>query len=444
MPLGVLDKGREKTTLVLDTWARLEGEPLIVQWDADLSIAERSTLHDLVQNLAYLGRSESWTEARLLDRSMAATNGNAVVPCDDRPNPGRGWEQVALLAPLPGADYAAWREAAIREASSEFAVKKKLTKSDQKKIAAIEADFPADLISCLQVETGWLKKTGWSQPPGTRRVFYWRRSDALEVSVLTSPRRRRSMPVEAVLLSMATESGNDHALPSVTRTLPQAEMLHRALISILSRQDGRSVALSGRDDDGLPLQSAHRHAHVIPLDLDDDGHLDHILVWAPMGLDAAAQDAVRAMRLTFTKGGSAPLRLALAAEGTIRDISTLKGQHGETFRRLLGPANVWRSRTPFVPPRFVKKSGRNTIEGQLLAECESRGLTSPSQVHVIHPTESPVFLRHRHYVRKRRRGPAPPVDAGLSVELRFDAPVSGLIVLGYASHFGLGLFEALQ
>jgi CRISPR-associated protein Csb2 len=49
----------------------------------------------------------------------------------------------------------------------------------------------------------------------------------------------------------------------------------------------------------------------------------------------------------------------------------------------------------------------------------------------------------RHYVRRRQRGGGPPaVDVGYALRLRFAEPVQGPLTLGYASHFGLGLFVA--
>jgi len=55
---------------------------------------------------------------------------------------------------------------------------------------------------------------------------------------------------------------------------------------------------------------------------------------------------------------------------------------------------------------------------------------------------SPKSMRFRHYVRSRRKGAQPWQDSGLSVRLSFDNPVQGPLALGYASHFGLGLFAA--
>jgi CRISPR-associated protein Csb2 len=256
-----------------------------------------------------------------------------------------------------------------------------------------------------------------------------------------------SASVETMLLSMATASGNDHALPSIVRALPQAELLHRALISAVTRHGATCSVLSGCDDSGKPLCGPHEHAHILPLDLDGDGHLDHILIWAPMGLDAAVQRAVRAVRRTYTMGGIGPLRLALAGSGTLDELCSLGGAYGDSMRRIVGPSKGsrhWRSLTPFVPPRYMKKSGRNTLEGQVTDELASRGLPAPYIMEIIDPKEDAEILRQRHFIRTRRRGPAPPVDCGFSLKLAFVNPIKGPVCLGYGNHFGLGLFRAVD
>lgn len=56
----------------------------------------------------------------------------------------------------------------------------------------------------------------------------------------------------------------------------------------------------------------------------------------------------------------------------------------------------------------------------------------------------------RHFVRSRRRGsssPQPPVDVGFALRIEFDQPLAAVrfpTTLGYASHFGLGLFAAVN
>ena len=103
---------------------------------------------------------------------------------------------------------------------------------------------------------------------------------------------------------------------------------------------------------------------------------------------------------------------------------------------------MWCSATPFVQPRHLKRSGRNTLEGQVQAELASRGLPPASAVEVLSAQQEERARRHRHHVRIRRHGPRPPVDMGFTLRLRFEVPISGPLCLGYAGHFGLGRFEA--
>jgi len=479
MPLGVIEKGREKTTLVFDTWAKVGDGVLAVTWDVDLNEDETALLARLAENMGYLGRSESWVEARLAKSGERVTEGSDCFSEIGQVNPGPGWEQIPLIAPLAADDYLNWRTQQVGERLEQLPPiplpeKKKITQKDRKpsedreaERVNAEAPYPSDFIACLQVDTTELRRHGWSQPPGSRRVFFWRKTDALEAGAPKPRPRTRAVPaVEAMLLSMSTASGNDHTLPNITRTLPQAELLHRALVGIASRQNGHSIVLSGCDEHRQPLKQPHRHAHILPLDLDGDGHLEHILIWAPMGLDANAQAAIRAVRQTFTKGGVGSLKLALEAVGNLDNLRQLRGIYGEGMRALLSPtegATRWITRTPFVPPRYVKPHGANSLEGQVAAELASRGLSDllevkrldpvsdgKASIRLLDPDEqqseiepsnrSPDWLRFRHFVRTRRQGTAAPVDFGFALELRFETPQRGPIALGYGCHFGLGLF----
>lgn len=454
MPLAKFKNGREDTTLVFDTWAQVDDGTLAVTWDATLSGEETRLLSELAERLGYLGRSESWVLARLAQPDESLPGDDDCFPCDGEQAPGREWEQVPLMAPLSVERYGRWRQTAIDAESAKLptvdTAKKKLTKEEKKVLEQrrkLEGSYPPDLIACLQTTTGWLHQLGWSQPPGSERVFYWRRTNALEVG---APKVRRKTfsapPVEAMLLSMASASGNDHALPSVIRTLPQAELLHRALIKTASRNgDVPGKVLTGCDELGKPLTEPHRHAHLLPLDLDDDGHLEHILIWAPMRLDASAQAAIRAVRTTFTKGGVGPLRLALVGSGSLAELRELAGVYGEKLCGLIGPsagATEWTSVTPFVPPRYLKKRGKNTLEGQVIAELATRGHPEPVGISVLDARSDARQLRMRHFIRSRRQGPAAPVDVGYSLTLRFAEPIKGPLCLGYGCHFGLGVFAA--
>jgi CRISPR-associated protein Csb2 len=451
MPLAVLEaNGREKTTLVFDTWAQVDSGELGVRWDVELTEDEHVLMATLARHLSYLGRSESWVEARWLRDATAEGFAFDMLPCDEAVSPGPKWEQVALLALQPEPDFLAWRGTQVERALAPLPLpegKKRMPTALAKKRAAAIEPFPDTILACLQTDTTWQRSYGWSQPPGSRKVLYWRRADALKTamplgarSTLTAP------PVPFVLLALATASGNLHALPPLARSLPQGEMLHRQVVAArlkLAPAEAPSV-LGGCDDHGKPLAGPHQHAHLLSLDLDDDGHIDHLLAWAPQGLDALDQRALCHARGTYTKGGVGELSLSWAGAGSRIDLLRLTEPFGSTLRRTLGTARTWWSATPFVPPRHLKRSGRNTLVGQVQAELASRGLPPATMVEVLDAQSHELARRQRHHVRRRRSGPPPPTDQGYTLRLSFDAPTDGPLCIGYGSHFGLGRFEIVD
>ena len=469
MPIAKLENGREKTTLVFDTWAHIEDEDqeLIITWqDVTLEGAELFMLSNLVERLNYLGRSESWVEGRVTKNGETIPETNCFAEKRGE-MPDRNCEQVALLAPENAEAYKNWCADRLEYELAQLPLPKgkKPSKRLLKDRERIKEVYPKDLLDCLQKDTTWLRSHGWSRPPGSRRVFYWRQSDAISISARKKKLISRSgQRVKAMLLSLTNASRNDHALPSATRTLPQAELLHCALISIAAKVPGNlPQELTGRDEAGKPLQGAHEHAHINPLDLDKDGHLDHILVWATSELGAKAQAAIRAARKTFTKGGIEPLRLAVAATGDFPDLVGLVDEYGrddqgQRIARLTRPALNWQSVTPFVPPRYIKVRGKNSLEGQICAELRTRGLPNPSSITILAPSTYHHSVRpesgtgdengmatwnhFRHFKLTRKRGgPQPPLNCWFAVRLEFESPIRGPIAIGYGSHFGLGLFE---
>ncbi|MBM4360890.1 MAG: type I-U CRISPR-associated protein Cas5/Cas6, partial [Deltaproteobacteria bacterium] len=145
MPLGTLDKGREKTALVYDTFAHVGEEAMWVRWPVSLGVEEQALFASLAENLGYLGRSESWVLARAVSDDEALPTAGRAFPHEDGSRPDRGYEQLALHASDSVVDYAGWRakevEAALRQALG-GTTEKKPTKAQQKKRAAIEQGYP--------------------------------------------------------------------------------------------------------------------------------------------------------------------------------------------------------------------------------------------------------------------------------------------------------------
>ena len=439
MPIGSLKDGREQTTLVFDTWANVGQDALLIHWPCQLDAEESELLRQLVAMLSYLGRSESWVEAQLTDDHSAEWN---AVPCQEGALRGPGWEQVSLMAAIPPEEYLAWRAQHVPETSPLPAKKSRGTKKTK---LEKEGPYPTDLLSCLTKNTAWWKGHGWSQPPGSQRVLYWRRSDALQVAVPTAPRRASAHTVTTMLLAITTASGNRSALPPVTRTLPQAELFHRAIIGRLG--NGHRVncpELTGKDEFDRPLHDHHEHAHTIPVDLDGDGHLDHIIIYAAMGLREAAQRAIRSVNRTWTKGGAGDLQIALVGSGDLDMLRRLPSPLDRALKEFVGPSEgsrIWDSATPFILPKSLDRRSKRTIQGQVNSELACRGFPTVEKVEVV----AELTTRLRHFVRRRRHGKAPPkCDMGYGMRLTFAEPVKGPILLGYASHYGLGRFRAVD
>ena len=449
MPIGTLEKGRERTTLVFDTWANMGDEKLLVRWDCELTDEETRQLKQLAECLGYLGRSESWVEAELVEDEVLTSLDFDAFPHRDGIDPGPQWEweQVSLMAPIPPGEYATWQNQKVDAALADFPIRRDKRRPPAKLLkdrAKAVAPFPEGLLDCLTKDTAWWKQHRWSQPPGSQRVVYWRRADTLQVGV---PQRASPRPVRRVttmLLALATPTGNRSALPPCSRTLPQAELFHCDIVGRVAMGERVDCPeLTGRNEQGSPLRDCHRHAHILPVDLDGDGHLDHFIIHAPMGLGEAAQRAIRTLRRTWTKGGVGELQLAVAGSGDLKALRRLPPPLDQRVERLLGPpqgSRVWVSATPFVPPRFLKRRGANTLPGQINAELASRGLPPAEQVELSRDARVASL---RHYVRRRdHRGAPPPIDVGFALRLVFAERIFGPVTLGYASHFGLGLFTA--
>ena len=451
MPVGVLAKGREQTTLVFDTWADIGDGEMFIHWPCELTGEEAALLGRLASALGYLGRSESWVEAELLPEDRTDLGLFNARPCVGWARPEqdyRNYEQVPLMAAIPPEQYSEWQRRQAETALAAFPLPEGNRKPSAKLLRDREravAPFPPDLLSCMTKDTAWWKQRGWSQPPGSQRVLYWRRSDALQVGAPPRPKPPHYSTVTTVLLSLTTPSGNRSALPPITRALPQAELFHRAIVATAAR-GGRIECpeLTGKDKDGKPLHDQHKHSHTIPVDLDGDGRIDHILIYAKMGLGSEAQRAIRGSRETWRKKGP-DLQVAVVGSGDLEMLRQLPPPFDRSVKELLGPSEgcrEWVSATPFVFPRFLKPRGKNGMLGQINAELASRQLPEVVDVRV-----EPVLTRElRHFVRRRNHGGVPaPVDDGYGLRLLFTEPLSlrdrGPLALGYAAHYGLGLFR---
>lgn len=414
MPVGGWKKGVQATSLVIDAFARPEGA-LGIEWPADVTAAQRDLLARLLDRLGYLGRAESRVKASLVsgpDELQGALVSPERQGDDDDP--------IRLLVPISGSAYAKWCQGV--------------------------SGSPEDLLVALQADTTDLQENGWSAPPGSREIVYWRPARALSPVSARGVSRIAVVPgADTALFALATDRKRD-VLPLMARALPTMELFRRALLSKVGdeQQRGRCPELTGKDEHGQPLRDReHDHAHFIPLSLDDrnSGRIDHVLVYASMGFQPIAQRALRHLRKTWAKN--------------IDDIGVMLVGIGcrESFLQVggkvipeLATCATWVSRTPFIPPRYLKPDGKDSLEGQVRAELRRRGLPDiATALMVTLPTDDNIAgyqaRQFLHFVRIRREGGKSQPPPGLfHLRLTLQSPVAGPLCLGWGCHFGLGSF----
>jgi len=249
----------------------------------------------------------------------------------------------------------------------------------------------------------------------------------------------RAKPIEPITTARFALYGKP--LPRIEDALRTGEALRAAAMGRAKRllgPDALPALLSGHD-----LGEGNRHAHAFWLpDPNERGEIEHVLVHAPGGLSPEAMRVLTALR-QVARGEGEPLRVMLEGFGAA---SLFEG-----VTPLAGESLVWRSATPYLHPWHLKKREMRTREGaaaailgQLRREWHARGEGRPGIEDV---RELPSVqhggraLRALHFRRfRRRRGLVQPDTLGRLLELRFAQPVRGPLALGFACHFGLGLF----
>ena len=443
-----------ETDMVFDTFATVSRDtPLVIVWqDLTLEDAESNALRELLSSLSYFGRAETWVEATYRDDWRGEVNCRLAGEGPDD----AGLERVPVIAAVSPGEYEAWRDSererlrqrSLAEKRAKATAKQKdpagvkLTAADERKVKEY---VPDHLFAALHAETTTLRKQGWSHPPGARTVHYLRPREALEAR---PQRKRRTSTLRPTVARYAIHAD---VLPSLTEALSVGELMRRALMS----RSSAAPVFAGKDEDGEPL-TGHQHAYILPADDDDDGRLDHIVVYCQGGFDAEARRTLGRVKRLWQGAEQPELGLLLTSLGDPRSLGGTRRERDET--PLLATSRVWESRTPFVLVRHPKRCRDGTpklhgdgtwIDGpedQVRRELAARGLPELERIDPWPHTEARGHaLRWLHFRRHRKAGhgrQGPPGAFGF--RLTFAGPVTGPVALGYGAHFGLGQFLPIR
>ena len=430
----------DKRTLVFDAFARVaEDDPVVIVWPAlVLDTAQTEMLDALLENLGFLGRAESWVDAR---RTEGPVDCNCV-PAAEAVDLERGevtHEIVRLMVPSRPEIYRAFRSGKLQAAGIdvESEVRSSKLKPGEKKLLTT---LPDDWLNAISVETGELQAAGWSVPPCAQIVRYRRPLHALKsMAPKVFPKSTTIKPKAAITTARFGLYGKP--LPHIEDAVRIGEMLRLAAMGRAKQLLGESAIpceLSGHE-----LGTSNHHAHAFWLaDANERGEIEHLLVHAPGGF---SPEAIRVLTVLqqMRRGGNEPLRLMLEGFGTASLFDKVTS--------LTGKSAIWRSVTPYLHPWHLKKPEMRTSEataaailGQLQREWRQRGTDLPKIVEMSELTSirhGGRDMRSLHFHRFRRKnGLVQPDTGGRLLELRFEQSVRGPIALGYGCHFGLGQF----
>ena len=430
----------DKRTLVFDAFVRVaDDDPVVIAWpDLVLNDAQAELLDALLESLGFLGRAESWVDARRANAPAEFNCIPATRDVDESTGEVTG-EIVRLRTPIAPREYARFRTEKLAAAGIPDATdghEPRLNKAQM----TLAVTLPESWLDALGVDTGELQAAGWSAPPGAVTVSYRRPLHALQTTAPKITRKRMVIQPETSVTTVRFALYGK-PLPRIEDAVRIGELLRATAMGIAKRTLGPGALPSELSGHGLDDGNRHGHAFWLP-DANQNGMIDHLLVHVPRGLSPEAIRVLTALHSLKRDEGEA-LRLMLEGIGTSKMLAKISS--------CTQSARVWRSTTPYLHPWHLKKPALRSPEAtqaaiadQIRREWQLRGDKLPALEVITALPEIQIGgrrLRPLHYFRfRRKRGLTQPDTLGRLMELRFAEPVQGPLALGFGCHFGLGLF----
>jgi len=432
--------------LVFDSFAVVnKNEPLFIIWNnVSLNEEEKKALSVLLNNLNYLGRSESWANASLYESKIIEPN-CVPLPFNDSTNSNE-YEKISILMPIKDDEYKEWRKKMLEKLKAEADSKRKgMPKLNKKEEDKIEKNIPKDLFEALQWDTKDIKNERWSQPPGSKWFFYKIPKDPFSIKPKYDGGKKLNNP------TIARFAVYSQVPPRLTNAIYIADRIHTTLVKY---SDGLST-FTGCDEYGKPLKG-HKHVYILPesnmaLGNGHKGEITHVTLYFKEGIGEKERKVLDKLTKIWGTGGH-DIQLILLGVGTPDDFGGIEINKGES--PILAKSNIWVSRTPFVPTRHPKttrskkpKLDKNGLQiGSPMHDAvrllKDNGYPDVKKIQYIDFTSlggrKTKWLEFKHERMNGKGSRASPFGYGFIIE--FAEEVRGPISIGYGAHFGLGLF----
>ncbi len=350
-------------------------KPLYIIFNADIGEEDKNILSKILSGINYLGRSESWV-------SISITDKNIEPNCKPDKN---GNYYVAIPNEI----------------------------KDRKILLSIEKT------------TKDLQKSNMPEEMGIER--YSLDNDYLSVGSFN--RKVVKTSIKSVLYEI-----NSVSPPIIYDTIMLSEKIHRSLISAGERMDQNAPEkFTGRAGDGTLLKG-HRHLYIIPLDVNNDGKIDHVLLKGKENLSAKELNIINNVKFIYQK------------EGKIQLTPIQYYSSNDDIKMLYQPSRHWISETPIIFSRHYKKSKgpyNEWLKNELIKELKFHYVIKDDgdieTVEIINH----IIKHGRNYYWlnfKRSRKKNELEKFGYGFKITFKNNVYGPFCVGYSAHFGLGMF----
>ncbi|MFH0900265.1 MAG: type I-U CRISPR-associated protein Csb2, partial [Pseudomonadota bacterium] len=379
---------------VFDTFATIrKDQPLLFHWPSqELDEHQQADLKLLLDRMTYFGRAESWCRAEAHTcalEDITAEGSDRIVPGQTH------WQCVCIEershAKPTGKDYRDYllerRLAPAADIQTDVAYLLPRTKTsdgkNRKNVESFKVILGGEsaeklLIRCLLRESGQDIKDRLERPIGTHWVYYAVPRAIYDVPrPRPQPRPRDSETVDLVRYALNTATIHRPVLPPLTDTLLVADRFRSAAMAVC-REPGR--ALSGREDDNSPCKD-HQHALWWPLDEDNDGFIDHVMVWAPGGFEQCEADALRRLTRLRQRGGRPDLLVSPTYVGQASAYAPWNG----------GNTTMFVSATPYFCPLHLSHGKAGSGRTRPITKVIREGLRGQAIVEEIEEISELVF-----------------------------------------------------
>ena len=209
------------------------------------------------------------------------------------------------------------------------------------------------------------------------------------------------------------------------KTITVGDQMRRSVMSKLPKIIPTSI--SGHS--GSKRATNHRHAFWLPIDINQDGMIDHIIVYLPDGFNNTERHACGMVNALFGKGYTKTRLVFLGFSSRKKLLRKIP---------MFNSAYKWKSISPYFMPKHSKK--RYGVMEQIKEECVKRGLSEPEITSCSTWMQQDSKNRYVRNFNFNRNGRQPPNTIGHFLEIKFPDKVTGPLNLGYGCHFGLGMF----